>query len=53
MAIDIEKIEKGQRLTAADLGFKRPGTGISPIEFWQLIGRPALRDFDTDELIET
>ncbi len=46
-------IRQGVALTAADLTFKRPGTGISPIDFWALIGRRALRDFDTDELIET
>ena len=46
-------IHMGATITAADLAFKRPGTGISPIDFWSLIGRQARRDFDTDELIET
>jgi len=46
-------VRQGEKFTAADLAFKRPGTGQSPIDFWSLIGRPALRDFDTDEMIET
>ena len=46
-------IRRGEILTAADLAFKRPGTGISPLDFWSLVGRPALRDFIADELIET
>ena len=46
-------VRQGEKFTAADLAFKRPGAGQSPIDFWSLIGRPALRDFDTDEMIET
>ena len=46
-------IRRGEILTAADLTFKRPGTGISPLDFWSLVGRPALRNFNPDELIET
>ena len=46
-------LRQGQTIGVADLGFKRPGTGISPMDFWAVVGRPALRDFDADELIET
>jgi len=31
---------------------KRPGTGLSPLEAWGLVGQRARRDFDIDELIE-
>ena len=46
-------IRQGTLFDAASFAMKRPGTGISPIDAWALIGRPAVRDFDTDELIET
>nr|HPG59870.1 N-acylneuraminate-9-phosphate synthase [Candidatus Wallbacteria bacterium] len=31
---------------------KRPGTGISPLRWDEVIGRPAGRDFSEDEAIE-
>lgn len=34
------------------LGCKRPGSGISPFEFWRYEGRPARRDYALDELID-
>ena len=45
-------IRRGELLNADALTSKRPGSGISPMNFWHLLGRPASRDFDTDELIE-
>lgn len=47
-----KNILKGQPLTEANLTVKRPGTGISPMEWDQIIGRKAARDFAEDELIE-
>ena len=46
-------IAAGELFSTENLAVKRPGTGVSPIDFWDLIGRRALRDFETDELIET
>ena len=31
---------------------KRPGTGISPMKWPEIIGTKAIRDFDEDEMIE-
>jgi hypothetical protein len=31
---------------------KRPGTGLPPIEALNLIGRPAGRDYQPDDMIE-
>jgi N-acetylneuraminate synthase len=45
-------LRRGERLTADAMTYKRPGHGISPMEFWDMLGRPAVRDFDLDELIE-
>lgn len=45
------KIIAGQLITADDLDFKRPGTGIPPEYLKLIVGRPARRDIDIDELI--
>ncbi len=45
-------IRAGHRLVANDLTAKRPGTGISPLEYWTQLGRLASRDFETDELLD-
>ena len=46
------KISAGELLTAENLVVKRPGTGISPMRWWDIIGMHATRNFDVDELIE-
>lgn len=45
-------ISKGEELTADNLSCKRPGNGISPIHWYEVIGTNAIRDFQPDELIE-
>ena len=45
-------IKAGAQILAADLAYKRPGSGISPMHFWDTVGRTAARDFDVDEAIE-
>ncbi len=45
-------ISKGEVITEDMLIMKRPGTGISPMRLGQVVGTKAVRDFDTDELIE-
>jgi N,N'-diacetyllegionaminate synthase len=45
-------IRAGERFTAENLTAKRPGTGISPTRWDDVIGRAARRDFTADELIE-
>ncbi|GAB5348740.1 N-acetylneuraminate synthase [Alteriqipengyuania sp. 357] len=45
-------IAKGEIFSEDNLGTKRPGTGISPMRWDEVIGRPAPRGFTTDELIE-
>ena len=44
-------IQKGQLFSEDNLAVKRPGTGISPMRWDDVIGRVAIRDFDEDELI--
>ncbi len=45
-------IRRGDILQAEMLIAKRPGTGLSPFLLWELIGRPATRDYATDDPIE-
>ena len=45
-------IEAGELLTESNLTTKRPGTGISPMQWNQVIGLTATRKYYADELIE-
>lgn len=46
------EIKAGELFSEENLVTKRPGTGISPMRWDDIIGIPARRDFATDELIE-
>ncbi len=45
-------IQAGEPFSAQNLAVKRPGTGISPMRWDEVIGRSAPREFAPDELIE-
>ena len=45
-------IKRGEMLTRENLTTKRPGTGVSPMDWYDVIGTLAIRDFEIDELIE-
>lgn len=45
-------IKKGEILDESNLTTKRPGNGISPMRWNEVIGTHAIRDFCEDELIE-
>ena len=42
----------GEMLSEENLDIKRPGTGISPMLWNEIIGSKATKDYQTDELIE-
>ena len=44
-------IKEGELLTEDNLTVKRPGNGISPMRWNEVIGTAAIKDFDEDELI--
>ena len=45
-------IKKGEEFTEDNITVKRPGTGISPMKWFDILGKKAARDFHEDELIE-
>lgn len=47
-----KNIKKGEILTVDNLTTKRPGTGISPMRWNEVLGSKAIRDFVEDEVIE-
>lgn len=49
--VALRAIKKGERFSAANLTAKRPGTGMSPMEWDKVIGGKAARAFREDELI--
>ncbi len=45
-------IKAGEDLTEHNITTKRPGSGINPMRWNEVIGTKAIRDFEEDELIE-
>lgn len=45
-------IAAGEVFAPGDLAAMRPGTGISPMQYWSLIGTPARRDYAPQEAID-
>lgn len=50
--VALTAIRAGEVYTPANVGPKRPGTGLSPMRWDDVMGQVARRDFATDELIE-
>lgn len=44
-------IVRGAKITAADLAVKRPGSGRSPFDYWDVVGSTAMVDYLPDQLI--
>jgi N,N'-diacetyllegionaminate synthase len=45
-------IKQGEILSEKNITVKRPGNGISPMKWFDVLGKTAIRDFEEDELIE-
>ncbi|MCW8954539.1 MAG: N-acetylneuraminate synthase [Sulfurimonas sp.] len=45
------EIKKGEIFTEKNLGIKRPGNGISPMRWDEVIGTSAMKDYSEDDLI--
>ncbi len=49
--VAVGHIDKGDVFTEQNITCKRPGNGISPMQWYALLGKKAERDFEDDELI--
>ena len=45
-------IKKGDVLTESNITCKRPGNGVSPMKWYNVLGTKAIKDFTEDQLIE-
>ncbi|MEH2499517.1 N-acetylneuraminate synthase [Bradyrhizobium sp. AZCC 1678] len=50
--VAIRSVSAGERFTEDNLGVKRPGDGIPPIEYWSYLGKTAQRDYAANEALE-
>lgn len=50
--VSLGKINKGDIITKEMLTYKRPGTGISPTEVDNIIGKKALIDIEDDTILK-
>ena len=49
--IALKKISKGEKFTSDNITTKRPGGGIDPINYWDVLGTPALKEYEEDDLL--
>lgn len=49
--VALTTIRAGEPFTTANLGIKRPGSGVNPMDYWDWLGRVADRDYGPDDLI--
>ena len=50
--VALKFIKKGDIFSLRNVGAKRPGTGISPMRIFKVIGKRAKRNFNKDQLIQ-
>ena len=50
--VAVSNVSKGEAFSPSNLGAKRPGTGLSPFMFWDLLGKTAQRDFSDGDVID-
>lgn len=50
--VALKRIEKGELFTEENIGIKRPGSGISPMRWDEVLGKLANKEFNVDDLIE-
>ncbi len=49
--VALQNIKKGEVFTKENVGAKRPGDGLSPMFFWDIVGKKANRDYKKDEFL--
>jgi N-acetylneuraminate synthase len=45
-------IRQGEVFSADNIAIKRPGKGVSPMQYWRWVGTPARRDYAEDEILD-
>ncbi|MGH1487596.1 MAG: N-acetylneuraminate synthase [Cellvibrionaceae bacterium] len=50
--VSLKTIEEGDIFTVNNLGVKRPGSGINPFQYWDILGQQSHCDYKKDELIK-
>jgi sialic acid synthase SpsE len=45
-------LPSGHRIEERDITYKRPGTGVSPLHWDEVIGRRTLRALATDDVLQ-
>ncbi len=49
--IAARNIKKGEVLSPENLTCKRPGNGLSPLRYWEMLGKKADKDYHQDEMV--
>jgi len=47
-----QSIKEGVRFTSENLQVKRPGGGMSPFDYWKLLGRTSCKNYEIGDLID-
>jgi len=47
-----KRIERGEVFSTVNIAVKRPGSGLSPIGYWDILGSTSKKSIDVDEFIE-
>jgi N-acetylneuraminate synthase len=50
--VAVGPIMNGEPFTPENLAVKRPGNGLSPMQYWELLGRKSTRNYTADEGIK-
>lgn len=50
--VAMHEISRGERFTEKNIGCKRIGRGTSPMHYWELLGKKARKNYQTDEMIK-
>ena len=50
--VTTQTIKKGEKFTKNNIGIKRPGNGMPPKYFWEVLGKTAKIDLPTDYLLK-
>lgn len=50
--VALKNINKGEKFTKHNIGIKRPGTGLEPKKYFDILGKKAKKDIGADKLIK-